>query len=233
MVTISELLYFITNHRFLTIGFIVVFLIVVGFIRRILQKENQKKSKWFGVFCGFLLIPCFASFIPGVVPMLVNAPFLNSFGTKGSAVIISEERTNSQLNENWVYRYSVILKTAEGEDVETEFTTMSATYYPPSNSIVLPIVGERFSVKYIPGAPHNFVILNNDEHSAHVIRKKCTDVSVRIFEAKNRYEASSQNQKYIQQYRQELSAYIASCSEYQPQLVKIYQQIIEELNASQ
>ena len=212
MVTLSKILYFTTNHNFITVLFVIFFLIVVGIILKKFQKVPKKKTIWFSILSGCLLIPSCLNFLPGVGPMFINGPFLYSFGTMGSAIIINAERTNSQLNDNWVLRYSVVIKTAEGEDIETEFTTMNATYYPPSNTIVIPSVGERFSIKYIPGVPYNFVILNNDESSTHVIRIKCTAVNKKVGTAQNRYKANPENQQFTQQYIQELSNYVSVCT---------------------
>jgi hypothetical protein len=45
---------------------------------------------------------------------MLNALFLNAFGTTGSAVIVHSQETNSQLNDQYIWDYDAVLKTADG-----------------------------------------------------------------------------------------------------------------------
>jgi hypothetical protein len=74
---------------------------------------------------------------------ILNALFLNAYGTVGSAVVTYAEETSSQLNDQNIWAYDAVVKTADGEDVVAEFDAMSATVYPIRNEIRVPPSGRR------------------------------------------------------------------------------------------
>ena len=88
--------------------------------------------------------------------------FLNVVGERGEAVIVKAERTSSTLNEQYIWRYEGVLRTAEGRDVEVVFHTNTASLWPLENAIRIPAQDQPFVVKYTPGFPRNFVILTNE-----------------------------------------------------------------------
>ena len=65
----------------------------------------------------------------------LNATFLNAVGERGEAVIVKAEETNSTLNEQYIWRYEAVLRTAEGRDVEVVFHTNTASLWPLENAI--------------------------------------------------------------------------------------------------
>jgi hypothetical protein len=60
---------------------------------------------------------------------------------------VHSQETNSQLNDQYIWDYDAVLKTADGRDVVIRFNTMSASIYP--NRIVIPPENEPFVAKYI------------------------------------------------------------------------------------
>jgi hypothetical protein len=78
---------------------------------------------------------------------ILNALFLNAFGTQGHAVIVHSRETDSQLNDKNIWEYDAVLKTADGHDVPLQFNTMSAAIYPIRNAILIPPENEMFVAK--------------------------------------------------------------------------------------
>src|SRR3546814_1205170 len=75
-----------------------------------------------------IIIP---AFVLGMVNIFtgqwLNAAFLNAAGVHGTAVIVDSRRTDSMLNNQHIWDYDVILRTADDKDVTTGFSSMSAT----------------------------------------------------------------------------------------------------------
>lgn len=74
----------------------------------------------------------------------LNALFLNAFRTTGSAVILHSQQSDSQLNDQYIWNYDGVLKTADGRDIVIQFDTMSASIYPIRNRILIPPENEPF-----------------------------------------------------------------------------------------
>ncbi|MDR2876260.1 MAG: hypothetical protein LBV44_10110 [Methylobacillus sp.] len=198
MATLSSILYFFSNHRFLMVLFTVLMAGLVG----VLMARIRKRKAWYVL--GML------GFAPGIVLVFtisfINALFLNRFGLYGSAVIIHNERTNDRLNKQYIHRYDVVVKTQDGRDVETGFDTMSAPSYPIQNAIYFPPVGERFLVKYIPGAEHNIVIMR--EESAFGRNRMMAEDRAPVERARERLKTSPNNPDFKAAYRDELHHFL-------------------------
>jgi hypothetical protein len=92
-----------------------------------------------------LIIPFFLfSQINFFTGHFLNALFLNAFGTTGSAVILHSQQSDSQLNDQYIWNYDGVLKTADGRDIVIQFDTMSASIYPIRNRILIPPENEPF-----------------------------------------------------------------------------------------
>jgi len=113
---------------------------------------------WFSLIIPFYLF----SQINFFTGHILNALFLNAFGTTGSAVIVHSQETNSQLNDLYVWDYDAILKTADGRDLVIQFNTMSAGIYPIRNQILIPPENEPFVAKYIPSFECNIVVMSDE-----------------------------------------------------------------------
>src|SRR3546814_19407805 len=99
----------------------------------------------------------------------LNAAFLNAAGVHGTAVIVDSRRTDSMLNNQHIWDYDVILRTADDKDVTTGFSSMSATICPIRNAILVPPQGEAFVATYVPGFALTIVIMSDE--SAYVKRR--------------------------------------------------------------
>src|SRR5258708_28417385 len=122
-------------------------LLLGGLIVSAVMAQLGGHRAWFA-----LLIPIFVftqiNFFTG---HMLNALFLNTFGTQGHAVIVHSRETDSQLNDKNIWEYNAVLKTADVHDVPLQFNTMSAAIYPIRNAILIPPENEMFVAKYIPG----------------------------------------------------------------------------------
>lgn len=136
----------------------------------------------------------------------VNAIFLNQFGERGSAVITLSKETSSTLNDQYIWDYDVVMKTADGKDVVTEFSTTTASLYPVRNSILIPPDGERFVVKYIPGFEKNIVIMTDESSYG---RKRIIHENLEpVQKARNQFESSPSNESFRKAYADELRTFL-------------------------
>ncbi len=130
---------------------------------------------------------------------IFNAIFLEAYGIDGSAVITQSEETSSTLNDQSVWAYAAVMKTAEGQDVVTGFDTMSASIYPITNAILIPPQGERFVVRYIPGFPRNFVIMR--DLSPYGKKYRLGEDRRPVEKAAAQFAASLDNRAFVAEYR--------------------------------
>ena len=137
---------------------------------------------------------------------IFNAIFLEAYGIDGSAVITQTEETSSTLNDQSVWAYDAVMKTAEGQDVVTGFDTMSASIYPITNAILIPPQGERFVVRYIPGFPRNFVIMR--DLSPYGKKYRLGEDRRPVEKAAAQFAASLDNRAFVAEYRNALTAFI-------------------------
>ena len=127
-------------------------------------------------------------------------------GERGEAVIVKAEETNSTLNEQYIWRYEAVLRTAEGRDVEVVFHTNTASLWPLENAIRIPARDQPFVVKYTPGFPRNFVILTNE--SPHGIAQARASARERVEVAARKLHFSPGNADFRADYRRELEAWL-------------------------
>lgn len=136
----------------------------------------------------------------------LNATFLNAVGERGVAVIVKAEETNSTLNEQYIWRYEAVLRTAEGRDVEVVFHTNTAAMWPLENTIRIPAQDQPFVVKYTLGFPRNFVILTNE--SPHGIAQARASARERVEVAARKLHFSPGNPDFRADYRRELQTWL-------------------------
>lgn len=135
-----------------------------------------------------------------------NAWFLARFGTRGSAIITFSQQTNSTLNDEYIWDYDVVVKTAEGKDVVTGFSTTTASLYPIRNQILIPPDGERFVVKYIPGFEKNIVVMVNE--SSYGKRLQVQENKQPLIKAERQYQTSESNTTFREEYRKAIQTFI-------------------------
>jgi hypothetical protein len=179
---------------------------------------------------NFLLVVFFVLGIFNVFTgHMLNAAFLNAFGTVGSAVIVHSEETNSTLNDQYIWAYDAVLKTADGRDVETSFDTMSASIYPIRNAILIPPEGEPFVAKYIPGFERNIAIMS--DLSDYGKRRLINEDTQPVSKAAAKYAVSPANQTFIEEYRVALRSFIAQhAGDADSELIDDYTQKLKDLD---
>lgn len=217
---LAALFYFLSQHSLLSLPLLLLLGLAMGTGLAIWRKNPV----WFAlVIVGFL-----AGILNIFTGLMMNGAFLNSFGTYGSAVVTHAEETNSQLNNQNIWAYDAVMRTADGRDVKTGFDTMSASLYPNRNEINIPPVGERFVVKYIPGFERNIVIMRDE--SAFGIRRRIQQDRGPVDRAKVQLSASPGNAEFRQEYRNALQAFLAMHENNAPDsLVREYQAELRRL----
>ncbi|QNK61355.1 hypothetical protein H7F33_12340 [Pedobacter sp. PAMC26386] len=191
MKILSMLFYFFAHHG--AWSFLVLLLFGMGM-------SVWRNSLFYVIFCFILAI---ANVFTG---QFVNAVFLAHYGETGSAVITMAEETSSTLNESPIWDYDVVVKTADGRDVVTDFSTTSASIYPIRNEILIPPKGERFVVKYIKGFEQNIAIMADE--SPYGIKKIIYENLKPLEKARGMYNASPNNKSFRQEYINALREYI-------------------------
>jgi hypothetical protein len=191
MKTASSILFFLSHHP----GWSFLIIFTLFFLLCYFTK------KWIFGIAAFL-VPIANIFCAH----MLNAWFLNAYGEKSTAVIIHEEQTNSTLNDAYIWDYDAVVKTLDGKDVITGFSTMSAAIYPVRNSIIIPPVGQRFLIKFIPGSEKNFVILSDesDYGKMRIISKKKEVVE----KARRTFESNPGNGEFKQEYRNAMQKFV-------------------------
>lgn len=221
MIAISSILYFFSQHPFLSLPLLLFsFLALGGLLARLLNSAGWFALGAVGMVLGMLNI---------FTGSMVNAIFLNAYGTYGSAVLTHAEETNSTLNEQPIWAFDGVMQTADGQDVKIGFDTMSASLYPVRNQIDIPPVGERFVVKYIPGFERNVAIMRDE--SAFGKRLIVMDARAPVERAANQLAVSPGNESFKQEYRDALNHFLADYSQdAAPDLVEHYREALQSLD---
>ncbi len=220
MVVLSAILFFVSQHSLLSLPlWILAGLALGGAVSALLRKPG-----WMGLgVIGFVL--GIANIFLG---SMVNAIFLNAYGTYGTAVITQEVETSSQLNDSNIWEYDAVVRTADGRDVKTGFDTMSASLYPPRNAIEIPPKGERFVVKYIPGFERNIAILRDE--SPFGKRLLVQEALKPVERAAAQVEASPDNADFRREYREAIEKFLARHADSAPpELIARYRNELNRL----
>jgi hypothetical protein len=220
MTILSAILYFLVQHPFSSWPV----LILVGVVLARLMVLWRRQGGWYLLILPFFLYGPVNIFTAHIF----NALFLNAAGVAGTAVVTHSEETSSTLNDQNIWAYDAVLKTADGRDVVTRFTTMSASIYPIRNVILIPPEGQVFAVKYVPGFPRNFVIMSDQSAygKAYVIGQDRGPVD----KAANQFAVSPGNPAFIAEYRAALTTFLAKHRhDADPGLVQDYQARLDAL----
>lgn len=220
MVVLSAILFFVSQHSLLSLPL----WILAGFALGGAVSALLRRRRWMGLsVIGFVI--GIANIFLG---SMVNAIFLNAYGTYGTAVITHEEETSSQLNDSNIWEYDAVVRTADGRDVKTGFDTMSASLYPPRNAIQIPPKGERFVVKYIPGFERNIAILRDE--SSFGKRLLVQEALKPVERAAAQVEASPDNAEFRREYREAIEKFLAGHADNAPpDLIARYRNELQRL----
>lgn len=198
MSTLSAISYFLCHDSMLAMLSIILLFGLLG----VVMMRWKKNSGW--LFLG--VIGVMFGGINAFTGHIVNSLFLNAFGVRGNGVIVHSKETNYMLNYQYVWEHDVVLKTADGQDVATTFTTDTASIYPVRNEILIPPEGQTFVVKYVPGFERNFVIMSDESEygKERLIRADLEPVK----KAEGQLAADPSNQAFIDEYRGALQAFL-------------------------
>ena len=220
MVILSAIFYFLAHHPFWSWLVIV----LAGVLLAYLLAKWTGKGRWYGLILVFFLYGPVNIFTAHIF----NALFLEAFGTDGTAVVTQSEETSSTLNDQNIWAYDAVMKTADGRDVVAQFDTMSVSIYPITNAILIPPEGETFAVRYIPGFPRNFVIMR--DLSPYGRRYLIGEDRRPVDKAAAQFAASPGNKAFIAEYRAALTAFIARHRhDADPALIENYQARLDAL----
>jgi hypothetical protein len=223
MGAVSAVFYFLSHHPFLAMP---LYPLVAWAIGALLARLTRRRG-WMllgvpGLIAG-VLSPFFGS--------AVNAMFLNAVGTTGSAVIVHSEETSSTLNDNNIWYYQAVVRTADGRNVETDFDTMTAALYPWRNEIQIPPEGERFVVKYVPAFPRNIAIMV--DQSPYGRQRLIARDMEPVETAAAKLEAAPDDPKFRDDLKRALGAFIARhAADGDPALLANYRARLAALDAT-
>lgn len=220
MIILSAILFFLTQHPIWSW----LLILILGALLSHMLVRWRGSGGWYSLILVFFIYGPLNIFLAHVF----NALFLSAFGVLGTGVITHSEETSSTLNDQTVWAYSVVLRTADGRDVVAEFDTMSASIYPITNTIYIPPQGERFVIKYIPGLPRNFAIMRN--LSSYGIREAVEEDRGPVEKAANQLAASPANPDFIAEYRSALTTFLdRHRTDADPALIARYQRDLDAL----
>lgn len=220
MVIASKISYFLTHHPFWS--WLVI--IVVGVLLAHMTAKWRGSGRWYMLILPFFIYGQINIFTAHIF----NALLLEAFGVDGTAVITQSEETSSTLNDQSVWAYDAVLKTADGRDVVVQFDTMSASIYPITNTIFIPPQGERFVVRYIPGFPRNFAIMR--DLSPYGKKYLIGEDRRPVEKAAAQFAASPENPAFVAEYRDALTTFINKHrNDTDPALIRNYQAQLDAL----
>ncbi|MFC5343290.1 hypothetical protein ACETK8_07580 [Brevundimonas staleyi] len=224
MAYVSMLFYWVSHHPFLIMLGFPPALVAIGTLLGVLKLSRA-------AVLSFALAG--ATFVFGSVNIflggMANAAFLNAFGVEGRAVIVDARETSSRLNEQPVWAYDAVVRTADGQDADTSFNTMTASLWPIRNQILIPPRGENFVVKYVPGFPRNIVIMTDLSPSGQ--RRLLAQNRAPVDRAERRLAASPDNTRFREDYRRALSDFLRDHREADPRVTAEFERRLAALNA--
>jgi len=212
----------IISHPFLLILFSLIIFITTGF-----WVVSKKKDAKFTI--PFIILVALAvgnAFLQGRLAHFL----IYKYGETGTAVITEIEQLDINTRYGGEQRYFVLLKTDDGEILETQFESWDRNFYPKSSSgwYVYPLPGQEFSVKYMPKNLKLFVILTelNSDYSKAI---NCSKLQRNWGDLQNKIEFDPENVAYKKTYASSLKNYVESDCEENDFLLEYYEDELFEL----
>lgn len=221
MKIVSAALYYLTQHPFWAFPALLLLGAALGW----LLGARKRRAGWtIGLLAGAFVLAQLNIFFG----RHANALFLDAYGRTGTAVIVDSRPTSSRLNNHTVWEYDAVLKTVDGQDVTTGFSTLTASIHPIRNRILIPPMGQPFVAKYIPGFERNLVIMSDE--SEYGRQRLFAEALQPLQKAERLHAASPRNPEFIGAYRQALRRFL---DEYHdnadPALIRHYQRQLDAL----
>src|ERR1700754_3294422 len=135
--TILHVLYTVVRWRF--------FLVPVFILVPLLSIATVQGGR--GIWRPLVFIPL--GVILGISNVLVGpdlgAVLIHSFGARAEATVTGTYATGNSYNDRQVMGHNVLIKTADGQTIETSFEDDDFNVYPPANGVYYPREGDRFN----------------------------------------------------------------------------------------
>jgi hypothetical protein len=210
MATLSLIFYFLKTYP------MVVFFASLGGILLFNLLVSSKVTKTRLVLFPLLWLAAFVNIFTGT---WLNNKFLYTFGTRAEAVVTGVEKIYQfpNLNRFPVYISTLEFPDASGKMLQARFSSRRDTiFFPPSNpskswynTYNLPQKGEPFALKYISGAPRNFVILADDLHIPYSLKIVCTNLENKVWWSELDYDRDQDNREFLETYRKHIQEFLA------------------------
>lgn len=190
------LVYWIAAYK-IVFFFICLFLsLALGFLIR------NKKAKMLSALPGII------AFLNMFLGASQASKLIYRYGEKGQGKVVAMEQTSSQYNDQWIYKYSVLLRKADGSIVETAFYSDDFMMYPvPDNGYNYPAEGMEFELRYVKSKPGAFVIVTDGE-SAYSQQQRCTEAVIQMSTAKSKYDFDTASPAYKKEYLNGIQRYL-------------------------
>jgi hypothetical protein len=168
-------------------------------------------------------------FVSAILYFLTHHPGLTMLVLIGAGLGAGSCWRYEQFNDNYVWDYDGVLKTADGRDVAIHFRTTSATIYPIRNEILIPPANESFVAKYIPGFERNIVIMSDESNYGK--RLKIEQDRAPVEKAAGQYAVSPTNHAFLKEYQAALQTFISKHrSDADPDLIQDYERELNGLS---
>ncbi|MGO1003886.1 hypothetical protein [Lysobacter sp. CA196] len=198
MATLSAVLYFLSQHPYGS------FPLILGLcnIPAVWWFKRTGNSRWL----WWCLLGWLAAFANIFVGRLANTSFLEAFGSEGTAVIVGSEPAHASFNEQPIWNYTAVLKTADGGDLKIGFDTLTASLYPLGERFLVPPQGERFVVRYVPGFERNIAIMAG--RSEFGKRQRLAEARAALDQAAAQWALGPRNPQFVREYREALQSFL-------------------------
>lgn len=199
MSILSAVLHVLAVYRFFLLpGFILGSLALSGIARAC----GRRRLTVLGP--GLVMILAMVNVFDG--PQL-NGAFLHRNGIDATATVTGVQDTGSEYNDQRVQRHTVAFRSPGGEAQLATFDDDDFNVYPApgGDGISYPSPGEVFTVRYIPGAPSNFVIVT-DDGSPYARRVGCADPLEQLEQARRAWEFDRTSARFAEAYAARIEA---------------------------
>ncbi len=161
----------LTRNKFLVIpAFLILGMVGPG--------AGRRKFAW-RLLVGTLGVVCFFA-----GPYLV-ARLLYTVGQTATAQVIDTYATSISANDRNVVGYHVMIRDG-GTILMTRFEDDEFNMYPVPDAFSYPQPGMDFTVRFLRGYPRDFVIVTDDD-SPWAHRQRCDALSLRVVEARGKF----------------------------------------------
>jgi hypothetical protein len=129
----------------------------------------------------------------------LSATLIHRYGNQGQAIVTGSFDTGNVYNDRRVMGHNVLIRTANGQTVETRFEDDDFNVYPSDNDVYYPQEGDHFNVSYLEGYPSDFIIIADDD-SPWAKALRCTELESAVREAESKQRFAPDSSTYRKSY---------------------------------